>query len=236
MSTREPDEPQASPTFSQSFSAAARNAGIGKVAPGEAPSGKALLTAIGGVRGLIESILPGLGFIIVYTVTGELLPSVLAPLAVAVVFVLVRIVTRSAPTSAIAGVIGIGLSALLALWTGRAEDNFVLGFFINGISITVLAVSLIVRWPLIGVIVGLLTSDTGEWRKDKARFRVATIATVLWIGLFSLRLLVQLPLYFAGQAQWLAGTKLLMGVPLYAGLLWVTWLLVRTVYARPQPD
>jgi hypothetical protein len=206
------------------------------VTPGEAPSGKALLTAIGGVRGLIESILPGLGFIIVYTITSELVPSVLAPLAVAIVFVLIRVVTRSSPMSAIAGVIGIGVSALLALWTGRAEDNFVPGFFINGISITVLLVSLLVRWPLIGVIVGLLTSDTGEWRKDKAKFRVATIATVLWIGLFSLRLLVQLPLYFAGQAQWLAGTKLLMGVPLYAGMLWVTWLLVRTVYARPQQD
>ena len=138
--------------------------------------------------------------------------------------------------SAIAGVVGIGVSALLALWTGRAEDNFVPGFFINGISITVLLVSLLLRWPLIGVIVGLLTSDSGEWRKDKAKFRVAAVATILWIGLFSVRLLVQLPLYFAGQTQWLAGTKLLMGVPLYAGMLWVTWLLVRTVYARPQQD
>jgi hypothetical protein len=125
---------------------------------------------------------------------------------------------------------------LLALWTGRAEDNFVPGFFINAISITVLLVSIFVKWPLIGVIVGLLTSDPGEWRKDKAKFRVATIATLLWVALFSLRLLVQLPLYFAGLTQWLAGTKLLMGVPLYAGMLWVTWLLVRTVYARPQQD
>ena len=221
------------PTFSESLSAAARNAGIGQVKPGEAPSARALLTAIGGVRGLIESILPGLGFIVVYTITQELVPSVLAPLAVAIAFVLIRVVTRSSPTSAIAGVLGIGISAAFALLTGRAEDNFVPGFIINGISITVLAVSLIVRWPLIGVIVGLLTSDTGEWRKDKAKFRVASVATALWIGLFSCRLAVQLPLYFAELPQWLAGTKLLMGVPLYAGMLWVTWLLVRTVYARP---
>lgn len=231
------DEPTpARPTISESLAAAAKGAGIGQVRPGEAPSGSALLKAIGGVRGLVESILPGLGFLVVYTLTQELVPSVLAPLAVGLIFVIARLWARTPATSAIAGVIGIGVSAALALMTGRAEDNFVPGFFINAISIVVLAVSLFVRWPLIGVIVGLLTSDSGEWRKDKAKFRVATIATVLWIGLFSLRLAVQLPLYFAEQAQWLAGTKLLMGVPLYAGLLWVTWLLVRTVYARPQRD
>ncbi|MDP1788888.1 MAG: DUF3159 domain-containing protein, partial [Rhodoglobus sp.] len=145
-------------------------------------------------------------------------------------------VMKSPATSAFVGVLGIAVSAALALITGRPEDNFIPGFIINGVSVLVLLVSLIVRWPLIGVFVGLLTNDLTGWREDKAKFRVLAIATILWIGLFALRLAVELPLYFAGHADWLAGTKLVLGVPLYAGMLWVTWLLVRTVYPRPQPE
>jgi hypothetical protein len=204
--------------------------------PGEAPTATALLGALGGIRGLIESILPGLMFLVVYTFTQQILPSVIAPLVVGVVFVIVRLATKSPSMPAIVGVIGIAVSALLAIWSGRAQDNFILGFFINGFSLTALLVSLLVRWPLIGLIVGLLTSDVTGWKADRAKFRVMTIATLLWSGLFALRLVIELPLYFAGQAQWLAGTKLLMGVPLYATVLWITWLLVRAVYARPQPE
>ena len=116
------------PSIRDSFAAAARRSGLGKVAPGENPSGSALLAAMGGVRGLVESILPGLGFLVVYTITQQLLPSVLFPLGLAVIFVLVRVVARQAWTSAVAGVVGIALSAGLALLTGRAEDNRLVHF------------------------------------------------------------------------------------------------------------
>lgn len=222
------------PGFKESFGAAMRKTGLGQVAPGEVPTGRSLLAAMGGVRGLIESILPGLGFLIVYSLTRSLLPSVLIPLALSVVFVLARLVTRTAPSQAFAGVLGIGVSAALALMTGKPEDNFLPGIIINVVSLAVLLASLALRWPLIGVIVGFLTNEGVEWRKDKAKRRVLVIATWLWVGLFSLRLVVEYPLYLASEAELLAGAKLLLGVPLYAALLWVTWLLVRAVYARAQ--
>ena len=132
--------------------------------------------------------------------------------------------------------IGIGLSAGLALITGRSQDNFLFGFFINAAFLVALLVSLIARWPLIGVIAALITGEGASWKADRAKFRVAVIATLLWIGLFSLRLGVEVPLYFAGNTQALATLKLILGVPLYAALLWVTWLLVRTAYARPKSE
>jgi hypothetical protein len=175
--------------------------------------------------------LPGLLFLIVFTLSQTLLISVLVPVGVATVFVLWRLISQTPVTSAIAGLIGIGASALLAIISGRAVENFVLGFYVNAAWILALTVSLLVRWPLIGVIVGLLRSELTQWRSDAAQFRVATITTVLWLTLFSARLVVQLPLYFAGEAQWLATTRLLMGLPLYAAVLWVTWLLVKAVYS-----
>jgi hypothetical protein len=218
------------------MAAAARKSGLGKVTPGETPSRTALLAAMGGIRGLVESILPGLSFLVVFTITHELLISVLIPLGLAVAFVIARVVARQPWSSAVAGVIGIGLSAGLALFTGRSEDNFVFGFILNGVFLTVLLVSLAMRRPLIGVIAALITSTGAEWRADRAKFRVALIATFLWIGLFALRLAVELPLYFAGDTAGLATAKLLLGVPLYAALLWVTWLLMRTAYASPKPE
>lgn len=227
------DEP---PTLREAMAAAAQRSGLGRVKPGETPTAGALLAAIGGVRGLVESILPGLGFLVTYTVTQNLLLSVLAPLVVALAFIVIRLVMRQAVTTAIAGALGIGISAALALFTGNANDNFVPGFFINGAVVLAMLISLAARRPFVGLIVGLLLNDD-DWYRDPAKLRVAAIATILWTALSGLRLAVQLPLYFAGATSALAATKLVMGVPLYAGLLWVTWLLVRTAWrARERPD
>ena len=231
--TPAPEQPE--PSFRDALSAAARKSSLGKVPPGETPTAGALLAAMGGVRGLVESILPGLGFLVVFTITQELLPSVLAPLAVSVVFIALRLVMRQPVTTAIAGALGVGISAGLALITNDANNNFVPGFFINGGVVLVMVVSLIVRRPFVGLIVSLLLNDD-DWRSNPAKVRVATIATILWTALSALRLAVQLPLYLAEATEALAATKLVMGVPLYAALLWVTWLLVRTAWrTREKP-
>ena len=230
------DPAPAAVTGSEAIAAAAQRSGLGHVAPGQSPTGRDLLAAMGGIRGLVESILPGLAFLVVFTVTGQLAPAVLIPLGIAVVFVLVRIATRTPVTSALAGVLGIALSAGLSLLTGRAQDNFVLGFLINAVFFLGLMMSVLLRWPLVGVIASLITGEGSRWRADAAKRRVALIATLLWSCLFAVRLAVELPLYFAGNTAALAAFKLVLGVPLYAAMLWVTWLLVRTAYARPQSE
>jgi hypothetical protein len=229
-------EPEVAPTLSQTFAAAAKKAGIGQVTPGETPTAASLIRAIGGIRGLIESILPGLAFLVIFTFTGQLLPSVIAPLAVSVLFIVVRAVKRSPVMPAVAGFIGVAISAVLALSTGKAEDNFLPGLVINSVSIVVLLASIIARWPLIGIIAGLLTGDATGWRQDRAKFRIVTVATWCWVGLFALRLGIQGPLYLTSQPELLASTKLIMGVPLYAGMLWVTWLLVRSAFGHVRPS
>ncbi|KQP55587.1 DUF3159 domain-containing protein [Agreia sp. Leaf283] len=234
MSEPQSDDRAPAPSLSQTFADAARRAGIGQVTPGETPTAASLLRAIGGVRGLIESLLPGLAFLVIYTITGDLTPSVVAPVIVAVVFIVVRAITRSPVMPAVTGLLGVAVSAALALFTGRAEDNFLPGLIINAVSLVVLLVSIIARWPLIGVIVGLLTGDTTGWRSDRAKFRVVLVATWCWVGLFALRLGVEGPLYLAGNAAALGSVKLILGVPLYAAMLWVTWLLVRTAFGHSK--
>jgi hypothetical protein len=87
----------------------------------------------------------------------------------------------------------------------------------------------------VGLAVGFLMGDGTAWRADPVKRRVLTILTLCWTGLFVLRLAVQLPLYYAGNVEWLGATRLLMGIPLYAPLLVVSWLMVRAVYRKAEP-
>ncbi|CAN5211276.1 DUF3159 domain-containing protein [soil metagenome] len=232
--SEEGTEPQLN--FRETFADAMRRTGLGKVAPGEVPTGGALLGAVGGVRGLIESIVPGLGFLLIYTISRNLLASVLIPVALAVIFLIARIVAKSAPTQAFAGIVVLAVSAVFALVTGKPENNFVFGMIINSVSLLVILISLAIRWPLVGVIVGFLTNDPSGWRGDRAKRRVLVLSTWLWAGLFAVRLLVEVPLYLAEETTALGAARLITGVPLYAVLLWVTWLLVRAVFSRVEPD
>lgn len=223
------------PTFREAFAAGMQRSRLGEVKPGEAPTGRALLGAVGGIRGLIEAILPGLGFLVLFTVTHDLWLSVVTPFVIALVFISIRAVQRRPVTPAVTGAIGIALSAGLAILTGSAANNFLPGFVINAVAVVALATSLLVRRPLVGVIVSLLMGDE-HWRHDAAKLKVAYVATILWLLLSGLRLAVQVPLYLADLPDALAATKLLMGVPLYLGLLWVTWMLVRTAWHSADED
>lgn len=202
---------------------------FGSVRPGETPTAQALWKAVGQTRGVVEALIPGIGFLSVYTLTQNLVWSVAAPVGLAALFILARMVQRSPVMPALAGLVGVGASAGVALFSGRPEDNFLLGFVVNSLWVVGLVVSLILRRPLVGIVAGILTSDA-TWREDSATRRVATSATWLWVGVFGGRLAVQLPLYFAGDVQAVAVAKLVMGIPLYAGALWFTWLLMRVVY------
>jgi hypothetical protein len=202
----------------------------------ERPTGAALLKAMGGVRGIIEAIVPGLLFLLVFTFTQSLPWALGVSVGVAALLTLLRIIGKTPVTAALGGLVGVVLSAVLALITNKPEDNFVLGFFTNGAYGAVLLVSVLVGWPLIGLAVGFLMNDGIAWRQDRVKRRALRWLTLAWAGLFILRLAVQLPLYFSGNVEWLGSTKLLMGIPLYAPLLVVSWLVVRGLYRAPETD
>lgn len=222
--------------FADGMAAAARRAGFTPAAEGEAISGHALLAAMGGIRGLVEAVLPGLVFLITYTFTRQVFPeysllvSLVVPVLIGVVFIVLRRISAQTVTPAVGGLAALIVSAVLALFTGRAEDFFLPGFWTNGLYGGALFISAVVGWPLIGLAVGFLMGEGIAWRSNPSRRRVLTILTLCWAGLFALRLAVQLPLYYSGNVEWLGAAKLLMGIPLYAPLLVISWLAVRTVY------
>ena len=189
-----------------------------------------VLKSAGGIQGIAESILPGLVFLIAFTLDREnLAMAVTASLAVAAVFTVARLVQRKPLTQALAGFIGVGLSAWLATSTGKAENFYVLGFFTNVGYILAMSISVFVRWPIAGLLFGFIRNEGLEWRKDPKRIRAYSIGTWVIVAVLVLRLVVQVPLYFMGEQGLaaLATTRLLMGAPLYILGIWVAWLITR---------
>lgn len=192
-----------------------------------------VLRSAGGMRGLLESILPGLVFLVCFTLVQNLVLAAVLSLAVAAVFVVVRLVGRTPPTQAFAGVIGVGVSAALALFTGRAENFYVSGFLTNAAYIAAMVISILLKWPLMGVLFGFLRNEGLHWRQDPLPGRQYRLGTWIMVAVLALRLLVQVPLYFIGDAGLVAlgATRLIMGVPLYALGLWIAWLITRPITA-----
>ena len=194
---------------------------------------KSLLASMGGVQGILESVLPGFLFVIFFSFSHNAQLAVVVSAIMGVLFVIARIVARKPLAQAISGLIGIGIAAFLALREGGSgRDYFITGFITNLTYLVPLLISVLVRWPLIGLIAGLLLGEKTAWRKNKSEMRIFTAATLLWVGIFAARLLVQWPLYLANNLEALGTAKLIMGLPLYAAGLWVTWLMLRSVIQR----
>ena len=234
MSTPEPDaerEKSTSEILGEALGSAARRAGLD---PAESASThKVVWSAIGGVRGILESVLPSLAFVVIFTIRPEpLILSLGISVGLAAVFTIVRLLQKSPPSAAIGGLVAAVAAAALALWTGRGADNFVPGLITNAVYGSVILVSALIGWSLIGLAVGFLMGEGTTWRSDRRKRRAYFWLGIAWAALFFARLAVQLPLYLAGDVTALGTLKLIMGLPLFAPLIAVTWLVVRALHPR----
>ena len=190
---------------------------------------KSLLDSIGGPLGIVEAVLPATLFSFSYALSKDALTSVLVAGGSSLIFIFIRLIQRKALTQAIVGALAIALAAFLALRDGgQAADYFIPGFITNASYGSVLLISVLIRRPIMGYIAQLLFGLQG-WREDKPTYRRLRLVTLIWVGFFSARLAVQLPLYFANAVEALALARAIMGAPAYAGLLALTWVLLRRI-------
>lgn len=189
--------------------------------------------ALGGWRGIIDSGAPTVVFVIVYLATGsDLGVAVWSALGAGVAIALWRLIRRESLQQIAAGLIGVGISAFVASRTQSGEGYFIPGLLQNiGYGVAFL-ISILVGWPLIGVIVGFLTGQGVRWRSDPELRRIYSAASWIWVGLFSLRVAVQGPMYLAGWVGPLGFAKVIMGVPLFIAAGYFTYLVLRPVFER----
>jgi Protein of unknown function (DUF3159) len=187
-----------------------------------------LVESIGGWRGLIDSGLPVVVFVGVNAAAG-LSTAIWAAVAAGLLLCLLRLLRKQTIQQAVSGFLGVALAAYIASRTGEAKGFFLLGIWASFVYAAVFAVSVVVRWPLVGVVWEYVDGGGGAWRRDKPLMRVYTWMTLLWVAVFLSRGLVQRFLYEEDRTGWLAVARLAMGYPITIGALALTVLLVRRV-------
>lgn len=207
--------------------------------PPPAPSAPAsppptLLEQMGGVGGLVASVVPVLVFVLVNT-AAELMPAIWSALAAGVAVGVWRLARREALQPAVTGILGVALCVFIAYWMGDARGFFLYGIWYSLVAGVIFALSIVLRRPLVGVIWSGLTGAGPGWRLDRRTRFAFEVATAVWAVFFLARFGVQQWLYQANETALLGVARLGMGLPLTAVAALVTIWAIRRAAKPVQP-
>ncbi|MEI2818680.1 MAG: DUF3159 domain-containing protein [Marmoricola sp.] len=204
-----------------------------------------LAKALGGVRGMLEAAVPTISFTIAFLTTNRLWLAVGLSVAAATVLLIVRLVQHTSVQYVMNAFVGIAIGAFFA-WraaqaggdaTSQALAYFLPGILINSAYAVLMILSILLRHPVVGYIVGSVAHHPTEWRQDPALVKLCSRLTWVMAMPMVLRASVLGALYLAGKSGAMPSStaiaslgvaKLALGWPLVvAGLLVMIWLLTR---------
>ncbi|WP_460956098.1 DUF3159 domain-containing protein [Parasphingorhabdus pacifica] len=193
-----------------------------------------LLEQMGGVSGLAYSAVPIVVFVLVNSLI-SLTPAIWAAVGVAVAIAVVRIVRKEPLQPAFSGVLGVAVCSFIAYRSGDAKGFFLLGIWTSLIYGGAFLISILVRWPLVGVAWSALNGLGFSWRQHRRAMTGYDLATLAWTIVFAAKYVVQQWLYAADETGWLAFARIAMGYPLTALALVVTvWAIRRAAKVAEQ--
>ncbi|MFC9529810.1 DUF3159 domain-containing protein [Streptomyces sp. NPDC056975] len=185
----------------------------------------ALFEAFGGVRGLVETVVPGLLFVTIFTINKDLHMSAIAALAVSLVLVVVRLVMKGTVKHAFSGVFGVAFGVVFAMMTGNAKD-----FYLPGMLYTLgLAVAYIVTTlcgvPLIGLILGPVFKENLSWRtRNPGRKKAYAKASWAWGLILLAKCAILFPMYWWADTTKFGWVLIALKIPPFLLAVWLTWV------------
>lgn len=203
-----------------------------------------LAKAMGGRRGMAEAAAPTITFTATFVSSKDVVLAIALSVSIALVLLAVRLVQRSSVQYVLNALVGIGVGCLF-VWLGSRDGGdesqkalayFVPGLIYNAGYTAVLVLSILVRWPAVGLMVGAVAEDPFAWHQDRQVVRLSSTLTWILVLPCILRVAVQLPIYLGGRSAAdadpyvtaLGVSKVVMGWPLQlAALGLMVWLLAR---------
>jgi hypothetical protein len=184
--------------------------------------------ALGGWGALLDIGLPWIAFLVVYAATDHnLRVALIVAVGCAAAVAVLRLLRKQPLRNVFGGFVGVLISAWVANRTGNAKDVYLPGLLTNVGYGALYLITVLIRWPLFGLLYGVITQTGTAWRRDPAMLKGFSRATLVFVGLFAIRLIVQVPLYFTGSLNALGIAKIGLGLPFYALALWLAYAALR---------
>jgi len=197
---------------------------------------ESLATVLGGRRGALDASLPPVAFVLGWLVSGRSIGwGAAVAITVAVVVGVVRLLRGQRVAAVVISLAAVVAAALVALYTGRAQDFFLLQVLANVGSALAWAASILIRWPLLGVIVGVVLGQKTRWRRDPALLRAYSLASWVWVGQYVLRVAVFGVLWWGGQVVALGVARTVLSWPLVAAVIAVSGWVLHKALPREHP-
>ncbi|WP_198943622.1 DUF3159 domain-containing protein [Actinokineospora bangkokensis] len=192
-----------------------------------------LADLLGGRRGALDATVPPVAFALGWLLSGQVIGWGAGAAVVAAGAVAVWRTSRGEKVTAVlGGLAAVVVGALVALYTGRAEDFFLLQLLSNTASALAWALSTLVRWPFLGIVVGLLLRQRTRWRKDPDLLRAYCRTSWVWTATYVLRVVVFGLLWWSGQVVALTVARVALSWPLVALAVGISaWLVPRSLPA-----
>jgi Protein of unknown function (DUF3159) len=202
----------------------------------EAGDTDSLAELLGGTRGAFDATVPPVAFVIAWLVADQsVVAAAAAAVTVAVAFAGWRLHRGNRPRAILVGLLGVALAALVAVRTGRPADFFLVQLVANATSALIWAVSIVLRWPLLGVLVGAVLGQSTQWRRDPDLRRAYGRASWVWVGQYVARVAVFAPLWWVDQVIALGAARVALSWPLVAMCVAVSWSVLRRDLPKDHP-
>jgi len=195
-----------------------------------APDGRqvteaALFEAFGGVRGMVETVVPGLLFVTIFTVNKDLHVSAIAALAVSLVLAAVRLVRKDTVKHAFSGVFGVAFGVVFAMMTGNAKDFYLPGMLYTlGLAVAYIGTTL-AGVPLIGLMLGPVFKENLSWRtRNPGRKTAYAKASWAWGLILLAKCAILFPLYWWADTTQLGWILIALKIPPFLLAVYLTWI------------
>ncbi|NDA60141.1 MAG: DUF3159 domain-containing protein, partial [Actinobacteria bacterium] len=164
----------------------------------------------------------------------QLQPALIAAIVVGVLLAVYRLIRRQRLQQVLTGFLGLAIAAGFSAWTGQAENFFLPGLITNVVYGSAFVVSILVRWPLLGVIVGPIMGTGMRWRRDPVLVRAYSRGSWLWVLLNLVRAAILLPL-IANDALWGLAASGAFFYVLVIGTILGSWFIMKRAIPADHP-
>jgi uncharacterized protein DUF3159 len=146
-----------------------------------------------------------------------------------------RLYRGARPVAVLISLLAVVVGALIAFYTGDAADFFLPRLASNALSALAWMISIAIRWPLLGVVLGTALGQARRWRRDPALVRAYSRASWIWVGQYVVRLVVFVPLWLLDATGALTIAQVVLTWPLVALCVAVSWWVLRRSLPSEHP-